>query len=160
MSQLLSRIDRPVGASIGIVVIFTAAVLAFSGAYTVSIAVGLLTWMYLCVCWNIIGGLVGQVSFGHAAFFGIGGYVSTYLAITFGVSPWIGMIAGGIIASATAIAIGYLPFRWNLSPLVFALLTLAFSYVLEFGVGGIRALGGTNGVRQSSRNIILGLSLC
>ncbi len=146
MSQLLSRIDRPVGASIVIVVIFTAAVTAFSGAYTVSIAVGLLTWMYLCVCWNIIGGLVGQVSFGHAAFFGIGGYVSNYLAITFGVSPWIGMIAGGIIASTAAIAIGYLPFRWNLSPLVFALLTLAFSYVLEFGVGGIRGLGGTNGL--------------
>jgi branched-chain amino acid transport system permease protein len=56
------------------------------------------------------------------------------------------MFVGGIIAAAAAAAVGYLPFRWNLSPLVFALLTLAFAYILEFGVGGIRALGGTNGL--------------
>ncbi|MEZ5901644.1 MAG: branched-chain amino acid ABC transporter ATP-binding protein/permease [Hyphomicrobiaceae bacterium] len=124
----------------------TAAVLQFSGPYAISIAVALLTWMYLCVAWNIIGGLVGQVSFGHAAFFGIGGYVSTYLATVYGVTPWIGMLVGATFAAAAAIAVGYLPFRWNLSPLVFALLTLAFSYVLEFGVGGIKALGGTNGL--------------
>ena len=146
MSWLLSRIDRQIGISILLIVAATAAVLQFWGPYAISIAVALLTWMYLCVAWNIIGGLVGQVSFGHAAFFGIGGYVSTYLATTYGISPWIGMLVGAILAAAAASAVGYLPFRWNLSPLVFALLTLAFSYVLEFGVGGIKALGGTNGL--------------
>lgn len=146
MKKLVSRIDRPTVASIGAIVVFTAIVAAFTESYVISVAVGLLTWMYLCVSWNIIGGIVGQVSFGHAAFFGIGGYVSTYLASTFGISPWIGMVAGGVIASAAALAVGYLPFRRNMSPLVFALLTLAFSYVLEFGVGGFRALGGTNGL--------------
>ena len=94
--------------------------LQFSGPYAISIAVALLTWMYLCVAWNIIGGLVGQVSFGHAAFFGIGGYVSTYLATTYGISPWVGMLVGATLAAAAASAVGYLPFRWNLSPLVFA----------------------------------------
>lgn len=146
MNWLLSHVDRQIAISILIVVATTAVVLEFSGPYAVSIAVALLTWMYLCVAWNIIGGLVGQVSFGHAAFFGVGGYVSTYLATTYGVTPWIGMIVGATLAAAAATAVGYLPFRWNLSPLVFALLTLAFSYVLEFGVGGIRALGGTNGL--------------
>ncbi|MBV9630476.1 MAG: branched-chain amino acid ABC transporter ATP-binding protein/permease [Xanthobacteraceae bacterium] len=146
MSRLLSRIDRQIAISILIIVAATAAVLQFSGPYAISIAVALLTWMYLCVAWNIIGGLVGQVSFGHAAFFGIGGYVSTYLATTYGISPWIGMLVGATLAAGAASAVGYLPFRWNLSPLVFALLTLAFSYVLEFGVGGIKALGGTNGL--------------
>jgi branched-chain amino acid transport system permease protein len=146
MNWLLSRIDRQIAVSIFIVVAATAVVFEFSGPYAVSIAVALLTWIYLCVAWNIIGGLVGQVSFGHAAFFGIGGYVSTYLATTYGVTPWIGMIVGATLAAVAATAVGYLPFRRNLSPLVFALLTLAFSYVLEFGVGGIRALGGTNGL--------------
>ena len=127
-------------------IIAPAFLLAFSGPYTISIAVGLFTWMYLCVAWNLIGGIVGQVSFGHAAFFGIGGYVSTYLATSYGISPWAGMFVGGAIDAMAAAAVGYLPFRWNLSPLVFALLTLAFAYVLEFGVGGIGALGGTNGL--------------
>ncbi|OYU86085.1 MAG: branched-chain amino acid ABC transporter ATP-binding protein [Bradyrhizobiaceae bacterium PARB1] len=146
MNWLFSRIDPQIAVSILLVVIGTAAVLTFSGPYAISIAVALLTWMYLCVSWNIIGGLVGQVSFGHAAFFGIGGYVSTYLATTYGVTPWIGMIVGATFAAIAAIAVGHLPFRRNLSPLVFALLTLAFAYVLEFGVSGISGLGGTNGL--------------
>lgn len=146
MKRIQWKIDQQAAVSVAFIVASTAVVMAFSGPYAISLAVGLLTWMYLCVAWNIVGGIVGQVSFGHAAFFGIGGYVSTYLAVTYGLSPWVGMIVGGAIATLAAVIIGYLPFRWSLSPLVFALLTLAFSYVLEFGVGGFRALGGTNGL--------------
>lgn len=146
MNRLFSRIDRQIAISVLIVLIATTAAIMFCGSYAISVAVGLLTWMYLCVAWNIIGGFVGQVSFGHAAFFGIGGYVSTYLAGTYGLTPWVGMFAGAGVAVIAALVVGYLPFRWKLSPLVFALLTLAFSYVLEFGVGGIRFLGGTNGL--------------
>lgn len=146
MSGLVARVDRSMAVSIALIIVATTMIAAWSGAYAISMAVGLLTWMYLCVAWNIVGGMVGQVSFGHAAFFGIGGYVSTYLAVTFGISPWVGMFAGGFVAAVAALALGYLPFRWNLSPLVFALLTLAFSYVLEFGVGGFKSLGGTNGL--------------
>lgn len=146
MNGRLARLDRSMAVSIGLIIVATTVIAAYSGAYAISMTVGLLTWMYLCVAWNIVGGMVGQVSFGHAAFFGIGGYVSTYLAVTFGISPWIGMFVGGLVAAVAALAIGYLPFRWNLSPLIFALLTLAFSYVLEFGVGGFKSLGGTNGL--------------
>lgn len=146
MRTLLARIDRQIAVGIAAIVIVVVLLAQFAGSYVVSIAVGLLMWMYLCVAWNIIGGFVGQISFGHAAFFGIGGYVSTYLALAYGVSPWIGMLVGGMAAAGAAIALGYLPFRWGLSPLVFSLLTLAFSYVLEFGVSGIRELGGTNGL--------------
>jgi branched-chain amino acid transport system permease protein len=149
MKRFLPRIDRQVAISIALIVILVAALAGFAGPYVVSIAVGLLTWMYLCVAWNIIGGFVGQVSFGHAAFFGIGGYVSTYLAVAYGLSPWVGMVAGGAVAGVAALAVGYLPFRWGLSPLVFSLLTLAFAYILEYGVSGIRVLGGTNGLYTS-----------
>ena len=80
MSAVLSRFDRQLVVWIAVIALATALLLAFSGPYTISIAVGLFTWMYLCVAWNMIGGIVGQVSFGHAAFFGIGGYDSAVLA--------------------------------------------------------------------------------
>lgn len=146
MSTLFSRIDRQTSISIILIVIAVIALAVGASPYAISIGVSLLIWMYLCVAWNVIGGFVGQVSFGHVAFFGIGGYVSTYLAVTYGISPWFGMFAGGFLAAFAAVAVGYLPFRWGLSPLVFALLTLAFAYTLEFGISGMRELGGTNGL--------------
>ena len=94
MRTLLARIDRQIAVGIAAIVIVVVLLAQFAGSYVVSIAVGLLMWMYLCVAWNIIGGFVGQISFGHAAFFGIGGYVSTYLALAYGVSPWIGHARG------------------------------------------------------------------
>ena len=48
-------------------------------------------------CW---AGTRGQFSFGHAAFFGIGAYTSTLLLVRLGVSPWLGLLAGGALAAA------------------------------------------------------------
>src|SRR4051812_35467105 len=55
------------------------------------------------VSWNIFGGYARQVSIGHALFFGIGAYTSTILLMKYGISPWIGMFAGGLIS----VAVGY-----------------------------------------------------
>src|SRR5271155_1012698 len=55
------------------------------------------------VAWNILGGYAGQVSLGHAAFYGIGAYTSTKLALLFGLSPWLGMLAGGAMATVFAL---------------------------------------------------------
>jgi branched-chain amino acid transport system permease protein len=126
--------------------IATAATVAFTDAFWVTVAVSVLTWVYLCVAWNIVSGFAGQVSFGHAAFFGIGAYTSTYLAVSMGLNPWLAMLAGATLATAASLLVGYLPFRWGLSHLVFALFTLAFSYALEYGVSGVSWLGGTNGL--------------
>jgi branched-chain amino acid transport system permease protein len=115
-------------------------------SYWVSVAVSLVGWVVLATSWNMVGGLLGQVSFGHSAFFGLGAYVTVYLATAFGVSPWLGMLAGGVLSAGVSVIVGYLPFRRNLSTLVFALLTLASSYVLMFAVSGVPALGGTNGL--------------
>ncbi len=59
------------------------------------------------VAWNIMGGYAGMFSFGQAAFFGIGAYTSSFLLLTFHVSPWIGLVAGGMISAVVAAAIGY-----------------------------------------------------
>jgi branched-chain amino acid transport system permease protein len=51
--------------------------------------------------WNIIGGYGGQYSFGHAAFFGTGAYVTAILQMRYGVNAWIGFVAG--IAAGAAV---------------------------------------------------------
>ena len=52
----------------------------------------------LGVSWNLVGGYAGQVSLGHAAFYGLGAYTSTVLLINFGLNPWLGVLAGGVVA--------------------------------------------------------------
>ena len=51
------------------------------------------------------------MSLGHAAYFGLGAYTSTILQIDFGISPWIGMVAGGVVAMLASLPIGWLCFR-------------------------------------------------
>lgn len=56
-------------------------------------------WAGLALAWNIAGGYAGLISFGHAAFFGVGAYSSTILLLNYNVSPWIGIWLGGIISA-------------------------------------------------------------
>jgi branched-chain amino acid transport system permease protein len=83
----------------------------------------------LGLAWNLIGGYAGQLSLGHAAFYGIGAYTSTLLFLRFGVSPWIGMIAGGALAAVASVIIGLPCFR--LRGAYFTLATIAFAEVLR-----------------------------
>ena len=86
-------------------------------------------WATLATAWNLLGGFAGQISLGHAAFFGIGAYSSTILYLTFGLSPWFGMFAGAGISVLVALIIGFPTFR--LTSHFFALATLAFGEVLR-----------------------------
>lgn len=79
--------------------------------------------------WNIIGGLANQISLGHAAFFGIGAYTSTVLLQHFGLSPWLGMLAGGALGAVAALVISVPTMR--LQGHYFALATLAFGEVMR-----------------------------
>jgi branched-chain amino acid transport system permease protein len=81
--------------------------------------------------WNVLAGYGGQYSFGHAAFFGTGAYVTAILQMRYGVNAWIAFalgIAGGALVGA---AIGALAFRSGLKGSYFALVTLAFAEVLR-----------------------------
>jgi branched-chain amino acid transport system permease protein len=85
--------------------------LAVSNPFAIDIFVRVLLFAFVGVAWNLIGGYAKQLSLGHAAYFGLGGYTSTILLIRFGVSPWIGMLAGGIVAMLASLPIGALCFR-------------------------------------------------
>lgn len=61
--------------------------------------------------WNLLGGYCGQVSLGHALYFGIGAYATSILYVKFGITPWGGLLAGGVIAALIALALGYPCFR-------------------------------------------------
>ncbi len=98
----------------------------------------------LSVAWNILGGYAGQVSLGHAAFFGIGAYTSTVLLIRFGLSPWLGMLAGGMLATLFALAIGWPCFR--LKGHYFAIATIAVAEILQVVFTNWDAVGGAVGL--------------
>ncbi|MBI3635269.1 MAG: branched-chain amino acid ABC transporter permease [Candidatus Rokubacteria bacterium] len=101
---------------------------------------------YLGAAWNIVGGYAGQFSFGHAAYFGIGAYTSTLLFLRLGVSPWLGMLAGGVLAAAFGLAAGYLSFRYGLRGPYFSLVTLAFAEMLRVIAVNTKAVGSSLGL--------------
>jgi branched-chain amino acid transport system permease protein len=86
-----------------------------------------LTLMYaaLSQSWNILGGYCGQISLGHALYFGIGAYTTTILFTKFGVLPWFGMLSGGAISALIAMALGYPCFRLRGHYFVIATIVIA-----------------------------------
>jgi branched-chain amino acid transport system permease protein len=81
--------------------------------------------------WNVLGGYGGQYSFGHAAFFGAGAYVTAILQVRYGVNAWLGFAAGTAAGALVGAVIGTLAFRSRLKGSYFALVTLAFAEVLR-----------------------------
>ncbi len=88
--------------------------------------------------WNLIGGYAGQLSLGHAAFFGLGAYTSFLLYIKTGTSPWLGMFLGGLVAVVFALLLGAICFR--LRGPYFALSTIALAEVLRLVVVNWRSV--------------------
>ncbi len=89
----------------------------------------LLIYATLGEAWNIITGFAGQTSFGHAAFFGIGAYTSAILFFRYAISPWFGLILGGIIAALVAGIVSF-PF-FKIRGHYFAIATLAIAEIVK-----------------------------
>ncbi len=87
-------------------------------------------WATFAVSWNIFSGYSGLVSFGHAAFFGIGAYTVTLLLVHFGVTPWLGLPIAIALGAVAGVAIGYPTFRLRGS--YFALAMLAYPLALVY----------------------------
>jgi branched-chain amino acid transport system permease protein len=81
--------------------------------------------------WNILGGYGGQVSFGHAVFFGTGAYVSAVLQVRFGLDAWTSAALAVAAGALVGAFIGALSFRYGLRGSYFALVTLAFAEVFR-----------------------------
>ena len=94
-------------------------------------------WATFGVSWNILSGYGGQLSFGHASFFGIGAYVVTLALVYWNITPWLGIPLGMIVAACAAVLIGLPTFRlrghyFALSMLAYPLAILYFLQYLGF----------------------------
>jgi branched-chain amino acid transport system permease protein len=98
-------------------------------SFYLHVAIMILMWTLLGSAWNVLGGLAGQVSFGHAALFGIGAYVTMILYLKAGVAPWWGIPVGGLAAALVSLPIGLVCFR--LRGPYFSLATLAVAEIVK-----------------------------
>jgi branched-chain amino acid transport system permease protein len=122
------------------------AVPPFLPKYFLEVLISILFFAYLGLAWNLLGGYAGQFSFGHAAFFGIGAYTSTLLLLRAGLSPWLGMLAGGLLATCFGLFEGYLSFRYGLRGPYFSLVTLAFAEMLRVVTVNLKVVGASLGL--------------
>ncbi len=111
--------------------------------FYVHIAVMMAVFAALGGAWNLIGGYGGQLSLGHAAFFGTGAYVSTLLVNAAGISPWITLWLGGAAALLLSLPVGAICFR--LQGPYFAIATIGLGEALRLLVLHFREA--TNGAQ-------------
>jgi branched-chain amino acid transport system permease protein len=98
-------------------------------SYWMHILILVIMWSVIGMAWNLLGGYCGQVSFGHAAFFGVGAYTAGILYNKLGISAWWGLPASILMVTIFALVIGYICLR--LKGPFFALGTLAMGVILR-----------------------------
>ncbi len=96
--------------------------------YVMSILVAALTIAGVALAWALLGNLGGMVSFGHAAFFGVGSYISAIMTMKLGVPIFAAMLMGGVGAMVASVAV--LP-ALRLSGPYFALAVLAYAHIFK-----------------------------
>ncbi len=129
------------------VVAALAAIPALNSANTVlNFMVGALIVALAAQGWNLLGGFGGQLSFGHAAFYGTGAYVTALLQQRYGVNAWAGAVLGVAAGALVGAVVGFLSFRAGLRGSYFALVTLAFAEVLRILANAAPLTGGAAGL--------------
>ncbi|QNK74489.1 branched-chain amino acid ABC transporter ATP-binding protein/permease [Variovorax sp. PAMC28562] len=98
--------------------------LATQSPFVIHLAIQVCVFAALASAWNIVGGFAGQLSLGHAVYYGIGSYAAGLLVLHFGISPWVGMIAGVGVSALVALVIAYPTLR--LRGPFFSLASIAF----------------------------------
>jgi branched-chain amino acid transport system permease protein len=112
--------------------------------FTQHILIMTVLYAVLGEAWNILGGYVGLVSIGQAAFFGVGSYVSSYLLVAYGVNPWIGFVLAGLITGCFGLLIG-LPVS-RLRGRYFAIASIALGQVMKILFENWQRVGAATGL--------------
>jgi branched-chain amino acid transport system permease protein len=99
--------------------------------YLLTVFIVALYVSYMSLCWNLVFGYAGQFSLCHQVFLGVGAYTSTMLAQKWGVTPWIGMFAGGILATCFSLFISFACFRYRIYGFFFVVVTITFAEVIH-----------------------------
>ncbi len=110
--------------------------------------------LFACA-FNLLIGYVGLMSFGHAAYFGMGSYVAAYTAKVWGFTPELAIVAGGVTGAALGTVFGWLAIR-RLG-IYFAMITLALAQMNYFFCVEAPFTGGENGIEPVPRGKLFGL---
>lgn len=143
-NEIVRRRRRQLMVGAGMLAVLAALPIAVTDVYFRNLIILTILFAGLSQAWNVLGGYCGQISLGHALYFGIGAYVSTLLFVHGGVPPTIGMFVGGIIAGACALLVGWPCFR--LSGHYYAIATLVVGEIAYLLFLNWDAVGGAGGV--------------
>src|SRR3954468_2825063 len=113
-----------------------------------------LTAALFATAFNLMIGYVGLLSFGHAAFFGMGSYVAAWTMKTWHVDAAIAIIFGGLTGAILGLVLGYLAIRR--SGIYFAMITLALAQMVYFFCLEAPFTGGEDGIQQVPRGHLFG----
>jgi branched-chain amino acid transport system permease protein len=102
-------------------------------------------YAFLGLAWNLMMGVAGLLSLGHALYVGIGAYTTAVLAERLGLTPWIGLPAGALLAAAIGAALTWLTCRFSVRGIHFALLTIAFAELARVVFDNWPFVGATGG---------------
>jgi len=116
------------------------------GNYALSVATLILYFAYTGQAWNVMMGFAGQLSLGHALYVGVGAYAAGALFYHFGIGPWAGLWLAIVLCVALGLVIGFLAFRFGISGVYFALLTIAFAEFTRIGFDHFAWTGGPGGM--------------
>jgi branched-chain amino acid transport system permease protein len=118
----------------------------FIGAYALSVATLILYFAYTGQAWNVMMGFAGQLSLGHSLYVGVGAYVAGGIFFHWGVGPWAGLWVAILACVLLGLVIGFLAFRFGISGVYFALLTIAFAEFTRIGFDHLAWTGGPGGM--------------
>ena len=116
------------------------------GNYALSVATLILYFAYTGQAWNVMMGFAGQLSLGHALYVGVGAYTAGALFVHYGIGPWVGLWLAIALCVALGLLIGFLAFRFAISGVYFALLTIAFAEFTRIGFDHLDWTGGPGGM--------------
>jgi len=119
---------------------------AVASNYVLSVATLILFFAYTGQAWNVMMGFAGQLSLGHSLYVGVAAYAAAGLFFHFGIGPWAGVWLAVLLCVVLGAAIGFLAFRFGISGVYFALLTIAFAEFTRIGFDHIDWLGGPGGL--------------
>ncbi len=132
--------------SLGILAVLLLALPWFAGSYALSVATLILYLAYTGQAWNVMMGFAGQLSLGHSLYVGVGAYAAGGLFFHYGIGPWAGLWLAMLLCAGLGLVIGFLAFRFGISGVYFALLTIAFAEFTRIGFDHLDWLGGPGGM--------------
>ncbi|MBX9749285.1 MAG: branched-chain amino acid ABC transporter permease [Roseococcus sp.] len=115
----------------------------------------LLCFALFACAFNLLIGYVGLLSFGHAAYFGMGGYLAGHAAKVWGFTPEVAILIGGAVGALLGLVIGWIAIRRQ--GIYFAMITLAFAQMVYFFAVQAPFTGGEDGIQSIPRGKFLGI---